>query len=175
VAGGFVTYSILNQYAFTAKVLFNQKGAKWTVSQINGEVKERLNYVEIPVLARVFFNREGTVRPNVFFGPSFGFLTEAKLKLGEDDYKNVQDVDTDLFGVVDSYKDVYNAVAFRVSLGLGLSIKVGDRMYFVVDTRYTYGLSEVYKNADASSNDQNATVTAGLSFGIGNDLRDSKK
>ncbi len=28
VAGGFVTYSILNQYAFTAKVLFNQKGAK---------------------------------------------------------------------------------------------------------------------------------------------------
>lgn len=165
VAGGFVTYSILNQYAFTAKVLFNQKGAKWTDSDIDGEVKERLNYIEIPVLARVYFNREGTVRPNVFFGPSFGFLTGAKLKIGDEDYKNIED--TDIFGEVDSYEDVYNAFDFGLGIGLGLSIKVGPKMYFIVDTRYTYGLSEVYKNEDGSWNNQNATVTAGLSFGIG--------
>jgi hypothetical protein len=164
VAGGFVTYSIQDTYAFTTKILFNQKGAK----SEDGETKERLNYIEVPVLARVFFNREGTVRPNVFFGPSFGFLTGAQWKLGDDDYKNVEDIeDFDPFTDVDSYKDVYNTFDFGVSLGLGLSIRVADEMYFIIDTRYTYGLSEVYKNADGSSNNQNATVTAGLSFGIG--------
>jgi hypothetical protein len=164
VAGGFATYSILDRYAFTAKVLFNQKGAK----SEDGDVKERLNYIEVPVLARVFFNREGTVRPNVFFGPSFGFLTGAKWKIGDEDYENVEDIASSPFGDVDSYKDVYNTFDFGVSLGLGLSIRVANEMYFIIDTRYTYGLSEVYKNADGSSNNQNAIVTAGLSFGIGN-------
>lgn len=165
VAGGFVTYSIRDTYAFTGKVLFNQKGAK----SEDGDFKEQLNYIEIPVLARVFFNREGTVRPNVFFGPSFGFLTGAKWKVGDDDYKNVEDVDgIDLFDDVDSYKDVYNTFDFGLGLGLGLNIKVGPEMYFIIDARYTYGLTEVYKDADGSSNNQNATVTAGLSFGIGN-------
>jgi hypothetical protein len=164
VAGGFATYSILDRYAFTAKVLFNQKGAK----SEDGDVKEQLNYIEVPVLARVFFNREGTVRPNVFFGPSFGFLTGAKWKIGDEDYENVEDIASSPFGDVDSYKDVYNTFDFGVSLGLGLSIRVANEMYFIIDTRYTYGLSEVYKNADGSSNNQNATVTAGLSFGIGN-------
>ncbi len=164
VAGGFVTYSIRDTYAFTGKVLFNQKGSKWE----DGDVKERLNYIEIPVLARVFFNREGTIRPNVFFGPSFGFLTGAQVKLGDNDYENIEDInDYPLFDGAESYKDVYNTFDFGVSLGLGLSIRVANEMYFIIDTRYTYGLSEIYKNADGSSNNQNATVTAGLSFGIG--------
>lgn len=165
VAGGFVTYSIQDTYAFTAKVLFNQKGAKTE----DGDFKERLNYIEIPVLARVFFNREGTVRPNVFIGPSFGFLTGAQWKVGDEDYENVEDIDgLDIFGDVDSYKDVYNTFDFGASLGLGLNIKVAAEMYFIIDARYTYGFTEVYKDADGSSNNQNATVTAGLSFGIGN-------
>ena len=164
VAGGFVTYSIRDTYAFTGKVLFNQKGAK----SEDGDVKERLNYIEVPILARVYFNREGTVRPNVFIGPSFGFLTGAQWKVGDNDYENVEDIEGDPFGDVDSYKDVYNTFDFGASLGLGLSIKVAAEMYFIVDARYTYGFTEVYKNADGSSNNQNATVTAGLSFGIGN-------
>ncbi len=165
VAGGFVNYSIRNTYGFTAKVLFNQKGAK----SEDGDFKERLNYIEVPVLARVYFNREGTVRPNVFVGPSFAFLTGAQWKVGDDDYENVEDIEgIDLFDDIDSYKDVYNTFDFGMSLGLGLNIKVGPEMYFIIDARYTYGLSEVYKNADGNSNNQNATVTAGLSFGIGN-------
>jgi len=169
VAGGFVTYSILDRYAFTAKVLFNQKGSK--ISDDDVDTKERLNYIEIPVLARVYFNREGTIRPNVFFGPSFGFLTGAQWKIGDEDYENVEDIDidgVDLFEGIDSYKDVYNTFDFGLALGLGLSFKVADEMYFIVDARYTYGLNDVYKGTNGSSNNQNTTVTAGLSFGIGN-------
>lgn len=153
VAGGFVTYSIRNTYGFTAKVLFNQKGAQ----SENGQYKQQLNYVEIPVLARFFFNREGTIRPNVFVGPSFGFLTGAKDKVGNSDYQKIE-----------NYKDSFNTFDLGLGAGLGLSIRVADEMYFIIDARYTYGFTDIYKNGDGSVNNQNVAVSAGLSFGIGN-------
>ena len=164
VAGAFATYSIRNTYGFTVKVLFNQMGAQTD----DGDVKEQLNYIEIPVLARFFFNREGTVRPNVFVGPSFGFLTGAKWKVGDGDYENVEDIDGLFDGGIDSYKDVYNTFNFGLGAGLGLNIRVADEMYFIIDARYTYGFTDVLKNNDDNINNQNVAVTAGLSFGIGN-------
>lgn len=164
VAGGFVTYSIRDTYGFTAKVLFNQKGGQ----SDDGELKEQLNYIEIPVLARLFFNREGTVRPNIFFGPSFGFLTGARWKAGDGDYQNVEDLGLDIFDDVNSYKDVYNTFDFGLGAGLGVNIRVGNEMYFIIDARYTYGFSDIYKEAGGTVNNQNVAITAGLSFGIGN-------
>lgn len=165
VAGGFVTYSIRDTYGFTAKVLFSQKGAADNVDILgeDRDVKTQLNYIEIPVTARLFFNREGTVRPNVFFGPSFGFLTGAKIKVEDGDYENYEDV---LEGT-DSYKDVYNTFDLGLAAGLGLNIRVGNEMYFIVDARYTYGLTDISKG-DSGVNNQAVAVSAGLSFGIGN-------
>ena len=45
------------------------------------------------MMGRFFLNREGNVRPNIFFGPSFAFLAGAKNKVGGDiekidDFKN---------------------------------------------------------------------------------------
>lgn len=157
VAGGFVTYSIRDTYGFTAKILFSQKGAAYTTN-IAGEdvdVKTQLNYIEIPVLARVFFNREGTVRPNVFLGPSLGFLTGAKAKVEDGDYENI-----------DNYDDSFNTFDLGVSAGLGLNIRVAEEMYFVVDARYTYGLSDFAKGSGDAHNNAVA-ISAGLSFGIG--------
>lgn len=163
VAGGFVTYSIQNTYAITAKVLFSQKGAAYSQNVLgeNVDTKTQLNYIEVPIVGRLFFNREGSVRPNVFLGPSFGFLTGAKIKVDDGDYKSYEDV----MGV-DSYKDVYNTFDIGLAAGLGLNIKVGNEMYFIVDARYTYGLIDIAKGG-MSANNQAVAVTAGLSFGIG--------
>lgn len=158
LAGGFVTYSIRNTYAFTAKILYSQKGASGD-GFFDGEdddAKLHLNYIEIPVLARAFFNREGTVRPNVFLGPSFGFLTGAKGKIGDGDYESI-----------DNYDDTFNSFDFGVAAGLGLNIKVGEEMYFIVDARYTYGFSDITVGS-GNVNNQAVAVSAGLSFGIGN-------
>lgn len=164
VAGGFVTYSIRDTYGFTAKVLFSQKGAAYTMTAPGEDidVKSQLNYIEIPVLARLFFNREGTVRPNVFVGPSFGFLTGAKIKVEDGDYENYEDIDDN----IDSYKDVYNTFDLGLAAGLGLNIRVSEEMYFIIDARYTYGLTDIAKGG-SSINNQAVAVSAGLSFGIG--------
>lgn len=167
VAGGFITYSIRNTYGFTAKILYSQKGAAYTEEAFGDDIdfKTQLNYIEIPLLARVFFNREGTVRPNVFLGPSLGFMTGAKIKAEDGDYENYEDV---FEGTgIDSYKDVFNTFDLGLSAGLGLNIRVANEMYFIVDARYTYGLTDIAKGS-AENNNQAVAVTAGLSFGIGN-------
>src|SRR4051812_25146353 len=64
IGGVSLTYSIENTHALTGKILYSQKGA-----QING-IKQALNYIEVPIYGRFFFNREGNFRPNIFVGPS---------------------------------------------------------------------------------------------------------
>jgi len=152
ILGGFLTYSIRNTHAFTTKILFSQKGAKDEAS--NSQV--HLNYVEVPVLLRVFLNRDGGIRPNLFVGPSFGFLTGVKGKLGNGDYENVP-----------NYKDSYNNFDLGLGIGLGLNIRVAGEMYFIVDTRYTYGLSDIAKSS-ANVNNNAFACSAGLSFGLSN-------
>jgi hypothetical protein len=147
-----LTYSIRNTHAFTAKVLYSQKGARDAAANVNAQ----LNYIEVPVVVRLFFNREGTLRPNIFAGPSFGFLNGVKAKVGDGDYESV-----------DNYEDVYNTFDVGLGVGLGLNIRVGNEIYFIVDTRYTYGFSDLTKS-DSDVNNQAVAVTAGLSFGIGN-------
>jgi hypothetical protein len=158
LAGGFITYSIRETYGFTAKILFSQKGAAGDgfYEGEEGDTKLHLNYIEIPVLARVFFNREGTVRPNVFLGPSFGFLTGAKVKLEDGDYESI-----------DNYDDAFNTFDLGLAAGLGLNIRVAEEMYLIVDARYTYGLSDI-SIGSGTVNNQAVALSAGLSFGIGN-------
>lgn len=150
--GGFVTYSIRNTHAFTVKVLYSQKGA----SDNDNNIKSHLNYIEIPVLARLFFNRDGDIRPNIFVGPSFGFLQSAKVKAGDGDYEDVSNFD-----------NAYNTFDVGLGLGFGMNFRVSQGMYFIMDARYTYGLSDISKS-NADVNNQGVALTAGLSFGLGN-------
>lgn len=150
VLGGFLTYSIRDTYAFTGKILYSQKGAM----DSNSDTKLHLNYVEVPILLRLFFNREGNVRPNAFVGPSFGFLAGAQSKVGNGDYESIN-----------NYKDSYNNFDLGLGVGLGVNIKVAPEMYLIFDARYTHGLSDISKSA-GDVNNQAIAITAGLSIGL---------
>lgn len=151
IGGLFVTYSIMNTYAVTGKFLFHQKGASFGSS----DTKQTLNYIEIPVIGRYFFNKEGNIRPNIFVGPSFSFLTNVKNKVGNNDPENVE-----------SYKDNYNGVDVGVTTGAGCNFRIHKETYLVLDARYTQGLTDVSKS-DGKVNNQSFALTAGVSFGIG--------
>jgi len=153
IAGGFLTYSIRNTHAFTAKLLFSQKGA----ADNNSDSKTHLNYIEVPVLARLFFNREGAIRPNIFAGPSFGFLTGVKGKVGDGNYEEVA-----------NYKDIYNNFDLGLGFGIGINFKVAEEMYLIIDTRYTYGFSDITKSSGNEVNNLALAFSAGLSFGLNN-------
>jgi hypothetical protein len=143
-----LTYSIENTHAITGKLLFAQKGA-----EING-VKQSLNYLEVPVIGRFFFNRDGNFRPNIFLGPSFGFLTSATNKVGENSP-----------AAINNYRDTYKPFDLGVTGGLGLNFLIARETRLLFDARYTHGLSDVTK-ASGYINNKAISLTAGVSFGL---------
>jgi hypothetical protein len=148
IGGASLTYSIENTHALTAKILYNQKGA-----DING-VKQSLNYIEVPLIGRLFFNKKGTVRPNIFIGPSFNFLTNATNKRGA----NNPDV-------IANYRDTFKPFDFGVTGGLGLNFLIARETRLIFDARYTHGLSDVTK-ASGFINNNALSLTAGVTFGL---------
>ena len=150
IGGVFLTYSILNSFGITTKLLYSQKGASFESS----DTKQTLNYIEVPLIGRFFLNKEGTFRPNIFVGPSFGFLTGATNKVGSD--KPV---------AIDSYKNIYNGFDFGVTGGLGLNFLISTETYFIIDARYTHGLSDI-TIANGNVNNNSFGLTAGISFGF---------
>ena len=153
-AGVFLTYSIINTFGITTKLLYYEKGAEFS----SQNMKQTLQYIEIPVMGRLFFNKEGNVRPNIFFGPSFAFLAGAKNKVGGDVEK------------IESFKNSFNTFDFGLTGGLGCNFRIANETYFVLDGRYTHGVSDIAKNND-DVNNKSFLVSAGLQFGIGEPRR----
>ncbi|MEO7989201.1 MAG: porin family protein [Chryseolinea sp.] len=150
IVGGFVTYSIVNTFAITTKLLYYQKGASFPSSN----TKQTLHYLEVPVIGRFFLNKEGSFRPNIFLGPSFGFLNGASQKVGNNDRAKI-----------DSYKNIYNNVDVGITGGVGFNFLVANETYLILDARYTHGLSDISK-ANGDVNNNSLALTAGLSFGF---------
>lgn len=150
IGGVFLTYSILNTYGITGKLLYSQKGASFK----SDNIKQTLNYIEVPLIGRFFLNKEGNFRPNIFVGPSFGFLAGATNKAGSENREPIE-----------SYKDIYNGFDFGVTGGLGLNFLISTETYFIIDARYTHGLSDITK-ADGNVNNKSFGISAGLSFGF---------
>lgn len=150
IGGMFLTYSILNSFAITTKLLYSQKGASFESS----DTKQTLNYIEVPIIGRFFLNKEGNFRPNIFVGPSFGFLGGATNKVGSSDRV-----------AIDGYKNIFNNFDFGVTGGLGLNFLVASETYLIIDARYTHGLSDITV-ANGNVNNGAFGLTAGLSFGF---------
>ena len=150
IGGLFVTYSIKNTFGITTKFLYSQKGASFK----SIDTKQTLNYIEVPVIGRFFLNKEGTFRPNIFVGPSFGFLTGATNKVGSNERVKV-----------DNYQTVFNTFDFGVTGGMGFNILISNETYFIIDARYTHGLSDITKAAGVVNNNS-IGLTAGISFGF---------
>jgi outer membrane protein W len=152
VAGFFVTHSVINTFGITGKVLFSHKGVVYHGT--NSQVKNTLNYLEVPILARYYLNKEGKFRPNLFLGPSFGFLMGATSKEGDQKAAKIT-----------NYKNYYHTYDFGLTGGLGLNYEIANEIRILLDARYTYGLSDVAIGPAKASN-QTITLSAGVSFGL---------
>lgn len=150
IGGMFLTYSILNTFAVTTKFLYSQKGASFE----SVDTKQTLNYFEVPLIGRFFLNKEGSFRPNIFVGPSFGFLTGATNKVGSNDRVDIE-----------NYENIFNGFDLGVTGGMGFNFLISNETYFIIDARYTHGLSDITK-ANGNVTNNALGLTAGISFGF---------
>lgn len=162
-AGAFLMYSSLNHFGISADVLYSQRGTKYD----NGVIKytQRVNYLEVPVVARYFLTLNGNFRPNIFVGPSLGIKLNAKRVNGASEVFNGEN------------SNDFRNLDLGATGGFQLNWGTGNRQHFLIDARYNLGLSDVQTNLPnlwgRRSSLQNSTITIalGYAFGVGREFR----
>jgi opacity protein-like surface antigen len=139
--GGFAEIAISDKFAIQPELLFSMQGAKTNYSETDVDYsyseasKTKLNYLNIPVLAKYSLSEKFSI----LAGPQFGILMSAK-----EDF----DVSETISGVTDSYsesvdaKDFYKTLA--LSFNLGATYSITENIF--VDARYNLGLSSISKD-----------------------------
>lgn len=119
--GVMANFALNDMFSIQPEVLYSMKGAK---SDDGSDLRTNLNYIDVPVLAKVSTGATG-----LFFelGPQIGFLASAKNK----DNNNSVDV-----------KDAFSSVDFGYAAGLGFQSAGGA----MVGLRYNGGFTNIGKS-----------------------------
>ncbi|WP_229312147.1 porin family protein [Larkinella punicea] len=158
VAGGFVSYSSINHFGISADILYSQRGGKYDQPSDRSSHTQHLNYLEIPVVARYYLNLSGNFRPNLFIGPSLGILLNSKRTDSIYQGQAFPDAKTD---------EEFEPLDLGGTAGFQANFKVKNRQRFLIDARYTLGLTNVRTNPSPWLGNSTVSLTLGYSFGIG--------
>jgi len=137
-AGGFITCSLSDLFAIQPELLFTMKGSK--AEEAGMKITMKLNYLEIPVLAKVTIPTPGTVKPSLFVGPSLAIKLSGRAKVesaGESEEADIEDLKSTDFGLVFG-----GGVDFALGMGK-----------LTVDARYTLGLTTTREPEDGEEVD----------------------
>ena len=121
VAGIFLGTQFNDNIGLRGEALFSQKGAK--NAEAGEDAKNKLTYIDVPVLLTLGPSSSSDTRFNVFTGPQFSFNTKAKYE----DQFGEEDID-----------DEVKSTDFGWVVGAGL-----EKGRLTADARYTIGLSNI--------------------------------
>jgi opacity protein-like surface antigen len=139
--GLYNSFFIGNSFAIEPGVFYSVKGTQ-NDDLLNSRAV--LNYVDIPVLLRIYLT-EGL---NVFAGPQVSFLATSRFE-------------GDLFGSTVGFdtESVSNS-DYGVLMGLGYNLPKGLNL----QAAYNYGLNPVFKNSNIDVYNRGFQVSLGLTF-----------
>lgn len=141
--GGFASIPFNARFAFQPEVLYSQQGSK--ASEDGFEATLKLDYVNVPLLAKINLS-SGQNPVSLLVGPQIGFRTGAQVESEGVEVDIEEQTESTDWGLV-----------------LGMSATLGK---FVLDGRYTWGLSNI--NADPEDNQKVKnrvfTVSVGVMF-----------
>lgn len=133
--GAYLNLAIPNTpISIQPEVLYTQKGAE-IKSGVGTSGKVKLNYIEVPVLAKFRYQTYGAVTPSVYFGPAINLNVTAK---GENP-GSLGNTSSDL-------DDFTNTMNLSVVVGAGVDIS-----RFNVGVRYNAGLTKAFESGDAKN------------------------
>lgn len=155
LAGGFIQLDFAGPFALQPEVLYVQKGSKQEdeVSGTTITATTKLDYVEVPVLAKFQLPLGGPFSPNLFAGPSVGFNASAETEVEGGGQSQTNDISDDV-----------SSTEFGLVFGVGGDFGIGAGT-ITVDARYNLGLTNVDdSDADQTLNNQGFMITAGFAF-----------
>ncbi len=135
--GIFMTYGFGRTFAIQPELLFVMKGSKY----VNGTGLEAyretmsLEYVELPILAKVYLPLSRSFRTHVFAGPAPALNIRARVDAS--------------FAGESQQETLDNIMGVDIGLAAGAGIEVPVRSGWITfDVRYTAGLTTLSKEAD---------------------------
>lgn len=152
--GAFLNYHFSDLFALQPEVIYTMKGTDGTTTfnNLNYNLTYSINYIEVPVLLKVYIPIEGskTIRPSLYAGPAFAFKVASNLEVSGNGVDQTVDESSDT-----------KSFDFGLAFGGGVGFVVGTGI-LDVSFRYTMGLSTI----DGSAS--NMTVTNGVMSIIAN-------
>jgi hypothetical protein len=129
--GGYIGIPLAPGWSIQPEALFSMKGDKEEASGVSGSAK--LDYIEVPVLAKASFMPHASAHPSLFAGPSVAYNLSSKTA--------IEGMGAPLDGEYDM-KDETSAFDFGLVFGGGLEIPMSSGVRTVgIDVRYTLGLT----------------------------------
>lgn len=119
--GGFAEIELSDKFSLQPELLYSFQG-----SEANDEVKVKVDYLIIPLMAKYYLSEKFSIEA----GPQIGFLINDKAEFNGSD---IPDADTD-------------ASSFDFGLNAGIGYDISSNL--LVQARYNYGITTVAENPD---------------------------
>ena len=152
IIGGFVDVPVNDMFSMMVEGLYSQKGATASVTEPGGtfDVTTKIDYFEIPILAKFPFNTMTTVRPFVYAGIAPAFKVSAKQTAEFSGEEDEEDLDDDVKGM-------------DLPLVFGGGVQVGK---IALEARYNLGLLNINESSDeeGSVKTRQFAILASFSF-----------
>jgi len=150
VGGLFLSYQVNNIFAIQPEMLYAMKGTTGEEGIVKLTMK--LDYFEIPLLAKLYLPTESKVKPNLYAGPAMAFKVSSKLK-GE---AGSLSAEADLEGI--------KSTDFGIIVGAGMEYRLTSGC-ILFDLRYTMGLISIFDVAD-EADVRNSAVSIMVGYGF---------
>jgi hypothetical protein len=162
ILGGFVEVDPPGPFALQTELLYVQKGSK-AEGTVSGETVtgiDKINYIEVPLLAKWQIPVTGPLTPNLFAGPAVGVPVSATSEIEGSGGSSSTDID-----------ELIKPTDVGMHIGAGLDVATGT-VEVMLDVRYQFGLSTILRGDNKSLRNmgieeiknRGVGITAGLSF-----------
>ena len=144
VAGIFGFVKLGQAFALQAEGLYSQQG--FQASDAGETLTLKMDYFQVPLLAKIMVPTTGSVAPNFFLGPVVSF--EASCNLAADDGQGNSlelDCDDPLVDLSERKKTDFGLIG-----GVGLDI-ISGALLFGVEVRYNLGLTNLDDSGDGDT------------------------
>jgi hypothetical protein len=132
-------------------LFYTQKGAEASEDGITGALK--VDYIEVPLLAKINLGPPGPIQPHLMVGPYLGFNVNAEAEISGDGGSLSGDI-----------SDETKSTEFGGIAGLGIDFNLGLTK-LNAQLRYSYGFSSVFET-DFDDGEKNAalSIAVGIMF-----------
>lgn len=157
--GGFASFGLSPLFDIQPEVLYVQRGGEQEAAGVEGRLK--LNYVEVPVLAKLNFPVEGAtpVKPHVYAGPSIALELSCDIEAESGGQSAEVACDDSSVGLETKSFDL------GLVFGGGVGFALGPGM-LTLDGRYVLGMTDINDVAGSTLDARNRTFQVMAGYGV---------